>query len=215
MAMRRRCSRLLPLLWIAGACAPSAGEPTLDPELSTEADAAAWEFQNPGSWSVGDGVLQLHTPGRPGGPIRKPAEWAILRGDHFGSVTVEAQVRADAPVTRMGRDVLIYFGYQSPTRFYYAHLSNETSTPHNGIFLVNDADRRRIDDGTAVPRLLDDQWHDVRLERDVRSGAIRVFLDDMATPVLQATDTTLRTGRIGFGSFDDPAAFRSIRVQTN
>src|SRR5690606_16145197 len=156
-------------------------------------------------------ALQLHTAGRPGGPIRKPAEWAILQSPPFGSVEVRAQVRADAPVERMGRDVLIYFGYQSPTRFYYAHLSNETTPPHNGIFLVNDADRVRIDDGSAVPRLMDDQWHDVRLERNAVSGEIRVYLDGILT--LQATDTTLRSGRIGFGSFDDPAAFRAVQVR--
>ncbi len=212
MPITRRGAWPLALLLIAGACAPATDGRTLTPALSTEADAAAWEFQNPGSWSVENGVLQLHTAGRPGGPIRKPAEWAIYRGEHLGSVTVEAQVRADAPVSRMGRDVLIYFGYQSPTRFYYAHLSNETSAAHNGIFLVNDADRVRIDDGSAVPRLMDAEWHDVRLERDVNSGTIRVFLDDTPTPVLQATDTTLRSGRIGFGSFDDPAAFRSVRI---
>ncbi|HEX6070981.1 MAG TPA: hypothetical protein VFZ18_14195 [Longimicrobiaceae bacterium] len=195
------------------ACAPAPAARTLTPALAGSGAAAAWEFQNPGSWAVEGGVLQLKVAGRPGGPIRKPAEWAILRSEPFADVVVDAQVRADAPVSRMGRDVLIYFGYQSPTRFYYAHLSNETTPPHNGIFLVNDADRLRIDDGTGVPRLLDDQWHDVRLERDVDSGAIRVYLDDMTTPVLQATDTTLRSGRIGFGSFDDPAAFRDVRVR--
>lgn len=195
------------------ACAPTGAERTLAPSLAGSADAAAWEFQNAGSWSVEDGVLRLRVAGKPGGPIRKPAEWAILRGEPFRDVVVDAQVRADAPVSRMGRDVLIYFGYQSPTRFYYAHLSNETTPPHNGIFLVNDADRLRIDDGTGIPRLLDDRWHDVRLERDADTGAIRVYLDDMSTPVLQATDTTLRSGRIGFGSFDDPAAFRSVRIR--
>ena len=195
------------------ACTAAAGDPTLQPSLGTPADAEVWEFQNPGSWRVDEGVLRLVTPGRPGGSIRKPAEWAILRSAEYGDVVVEAEVRADAPVSRMGRDVLIFFGYQSPTRFYYAHLSNETTPPHNGIFLVNDADRLRIDDGSAEPRLMDDQWHRVRLERDVDSGAIRVYLDDEATPVLQASDTTLRSGRVGFGSFDDPAAFQAIRVR--
>lgn len=212
--MRRARTRtaLLALTLALGACTPAAmGGRTLSPALAGPADAAAWEFQNADSWVVGDGVLQLHTPGSPGGPIRKPAEWAILRSPPFGSVTVEAEARADAPVTRMGRDVLIYFGYQSPTRFYYAHLSNETTAPHNGIFLVNDADRLRIDAGDAVPRLMDDEWHDVRLERNASSGAIRVYLDDVLT--LQANDTTLRSGRVGFGSFDDPAAFRDIEVR--
>jgi hypothetical protein len=206
-------TRLLPLLAIA-ACAPAGGERTLTPSLATATAAGAWEFHDPDSWSVEDGSLQLRTPGIPGGPVRKPAGWAILRGDAFGDVVIDAQVRADAPATRMGRDILIYFGYQSPTRFYYAHLSNETTPPHNGIFLVNDADRLRIDDGRGIPKLMDDRWHDVRLERDSEAGTIRVYLDDMTTPVLQATDTTLRSGRIGFGSFDDPASFRAIEVRS-
>ena len=46
--------------------------------------------------------------------------------------------------------------------------------------------------------------------RQVLEGALhRLHLRD---PVLQATDTTLRSGRIGFGSFDDPASFRNVRV---
>lgn len=201
----------LALLLLLPACATARGGGAITPSLKDPADAARWEFQNPDSWVVGDGMLQLVTPGEPGGPIRKPAEWAILRGEHFGKVVVEAEARADAPVTRMGRDVIVFFGYQSPTRFYYAHLSNETTTPHNGIFLVNDADRVRIDDGSGTPRLMDDQWHEVRLERDADTGAIRVYLDGELT--LRATDTTLPTGRVGFGSFDDPAAFRNIRVR--
>lgn len=211
-ARRRRSAALLVSALAVCACTPAAaGGRTLSPSLGGASDAASWEFQNPGSWSVEDGILRLHTAGRPGGPIRRPAEWAILRSAPFGSVEVRAEVRADAPVSRMGRDVLIFFGYQSPTRFYYAHLSNETTAPHNGIFLVNDADRLRIDDSSAVPRLLDDQWHAVRLERNAATGAIRVYFDDVLT--LQASDTTLRSGRVGFGSFDDPAAFRAVRVR--
>lgn len=203
--------RKLPFVAIALlACTPAAGDETLTPSLDGPAAAEAWEFQHPDSWVIEDGILRIATPGRPGGPIRKPAEWAILRSEPLEDVVVEAEVRADAPVTRMGRDVLVFFGYQSPTRFYYAHLSNETSAPHNGIFLVNDADRARIDDGTAVPRLMDDAWHRVRLERESSTGAVRVYLDDVLT--LEASDTTFRNGRVGFGSFDDPAAFRSIRV---
>lgn len=212
--MNRRLGRLIIALPLALACAGGSDSgASLSPSLNEAADAAAWEFQNPASWTVGGGVLQLHVPGQPGGPIRKPAEWAILQSEALENVVVEAEVRADAPVTRMGRDVLLFFGYQSPTRFYYAHLSNEATPPHNGIFLVNDADRVRIDDGAAEPRLMDAEWHQVRLERDVESGSIRVYLDDMQAPLLEAVDTTLRSGRVGFGSFDDPAAFRNVEVQ--
>lgn len=213
MALLRRCWIALALGAVA--CSPVNGERgagSVIPDLRGSAAAADWEFRNAESWEIADGELHLVVPGRPEGPIRKPGEWAILRGEPLGSFVTEVDVRADAPVSRMGRDVLIYFGYQSPTRFYYAHLSNETTPPHNGIFLVNDADRLRIDDGSAEPRLMDDDWHRVRLERDVESGEIRVYLGDMDIPLLQAVDTTLRAGRVGFGSFDDPAAFREIRI---
>ena len=213
MAVLRRCGVALAL--IALACSPldsERGAGAISPELEGGAGAPAWEFRNAESWEIADGELRLVVAGEPSGPIRKPGEWAILRGEPLGSFVVEADVRADAPVSRMGRDVLIYFGYQSPTRFYYAHFSNETTPPHNGIFLVHDADRLRIDDASAEPRLMDGDWHRVRLERDVESGEIRVYLGDMNTPLLQAVDTTLRAGRVGFGSFDDPAAFREITI---
>ena len=46
---------------------------------------------------------------------------------------------------------------------------------HNGIFLVNDADRKRLDPPTSVGRLVDQQWHRVRLVRAAATGQIQVF----------------------------------------
>lgn len=204
---------LLILLLAAAGCAPRATGVRLAPNLAGPDALGSWELRNDTSWAARDGAIVLQTAGKPAGPIRKPGEWAILRSDWLGDLTLTAEVRADAEVARMGRDVLIFFGWQSPTRFYYAHLSNETTPPHNGIFLVDDADRRRIDDGKAIPRLMDAAWHRVRLERDVDTGRIAVYLDDLPEPVLQATDTTLRAGRVGLGSFDDPMAFRAVEVR--
>jgi hypothetical protein len=209
--MRHRTITLA-LLALA-ACAPARGGVRLAPDLTSPAAIEQWELQDPASWAVEDGVLRLHTAGRPAGLIRRPSRWAVLRSESLGDVEIDAQVRADAPAERMGRDALVVLGYQSPTRFYYVHLSNETTYPHNGIFLVNDADRVRLDDGKAVPRLMDTGWHDVRVVRDVDTGEIAVYLDDMSEPLMRATDTTLAWGRVGFGSFDDPASFRAVRVR--
>jgi hypothetical protein len=103
-------------------------------------------------------------------------------------------------------------GYQSPSQFYYVHLSGKTDAVHNGIFLVNNADRKRIDEPTSRARLIDQSWHRVRLEREVASGAIRVFIDDDETPALSAVDRTLVSGRVGLGSFDETGEFRNIEV---
>ena len=87
----------------------------------------------------------------------------------------------DLPV----RDVELIFGYESPTRFYYVHLAGITNAVHNGIFLVADADRRRLDQPDSVPQMKDQAWHHVRLERDPASGRIEIFMDGSTTPVLK------------------------------
>ncbi len=145
------------------------------------------------------------------GPIRRPAEWAILKIEPFTDVQLWFEARCDALLEQKGRDIILIFGYQSPT-FYYAHLSNQTDRVHNGIFLVNDADRQRIDNGKGIARLIDNNWYAIHLIRNVQTGAIQVYVSDMQTPALSANDTTLQWGRVGVGSFDDTGAFKNIRV---
>ena len=137
---------------------------------------------------------------------------AIFRSAPVVDFTLEVDVRSTAPVDLDVRDVLLIFGYQSPTRFYYVHLSRKTDGVHNGIFLVNDADRKRLDPPTSVARLADQQWHRVRLVRAAGNGRIQVFFDADPAPVLSAVDSTLTTGRVGVGSFDETAEFRGLEL---
>ncbi len=129
-----------------------------------------------------------------------------------GDFTLDVDLRSTAPVDLDVRDVLLIFGYQSPTRFYYVHLSKKTDAVHNGIFLVKDADRKRLDAPTSVGRLVDQEWHHVRLVREVASGRIQVFFDADPNPVLSVVDGTLTTGRVGVGSFDETAEFRGMEL---
>jgi hypothetical protein len=108
--------------------------------------------------------------------------------------------------------VELIFGYQSPTRFYYVHMAGITNAVHNGIFVVADADRRRLDEPNSVPQMKDQAWHRVRLERDPATGSIEVFTDGSTTPALKAIDKTIASGRIGFASFDETGEFRNIVV---
>jgi hypothetical protein len=165
-----------------------------------------------GEWRLTGGVLALVKEGTPAGPIRRPAALAILKSEPFGRVTLELDVRSTAPVDLAVRDVNLVVGYESPTRFYYVHLSGVTGAVHNGIFVVADADRRRIDPGTTPPLLKDLAWHRVKVERDPASGRIDVFVDDLTKPAMSAVDTTIRSGRVGVGSFDETGEFRNIVV---
>ena len=81
--------------------------------------------------------------------------------------------------------MIIVFGYKSDTEFYYAHVSTDnTIYPHNGIFVVNNADRLRLDDQWsavmsrgAPPAITDTAWHDVSVTRCADSGEIAVRVD--------------------------------------
>ena len=190
--------------------------PAQAPVTAEFADArglSQWDIDGGGEWRMSGNVLQLITAGVPTGPIRRPAAIAILRSPPVGNFTLDVELRSTAPVDLDVRDVLLIFGYQSPSRFYYVHLSKRTDAVHNGVFLVNDADRRRLDAPTSIARLVDQAWHRVRLTRDADGGQIRVFFDSETTPALSATDATLRTGRVGIGSFDETAEFRALTLR--
>lgn len=178
-----------------------------------------WDPLTDAKWSFEQGQVVLTERGtNPGGP-RRPFEYAVVtHGPELGSVSISAEVRIDEPVQFSNRDVIVIWNYQSPTRFYYAHLSQDnTIYPHNGIFVVNDADRRRVDhqwNGTvgAPPAISDTDWHDVRVDYDADTGAIAVFVDGASTPLMTATDTTYSGGRVGFGSFDNYGRARHFSV---
>jgi hypothetical protein len=174
---------------------------------------AEWDLDGSGVWDVRGDVLVLEKAGVPAGSIRRPAALAILRGKPFEDVELSVDVRSTAPADLAVRDVLLIVGYQSPSRFYYVHLSAKTDNVHNGIFLVDNADRRRIDDGKARARLTDQEWHRVRLVRRTTTGSIQVFFGDETVPTLSATDRTLTSGRVGVGSFDETAEFRGWSVR--
>lgn len=187
--------------------------------VTAPASARHWDPLTDSKWSFEQGQVVMTERGTaPPGP-RRPFEYAIVtKGPELASLSYSAEVRIDEPVTRNDRDVILVWNYQSPTRFYYAHLSQDnTIYPHNGIFVVDDADRLRIDDqwnGTvgAPPAIDDTDWHDVRLDYDAGTGEIAVYVDGGDEPLMTATDTTFSGGRIGFGSFDNYGRARHVRV---
>jgi hypothetical protein len=185
--------------------------------------AANWRPLHPAKWQFpGDQVILAERGDNPG-PPRRPFEYATLvSGPEFASVQIDAEVRIDEPVSRNDRDVIIVFGWQSDTQFNYAHLSQDnTIYPHNGIFVVNNADRLRIDDQWlnsnpnigAEPSIRDTEWHRVRVTHCVETGTISVYVDDLSKPRMTATDKTLTSGRVGFGSFDNFGRMRNLTVK--
>ena len=208
----------LATLWgaagLPGATDATAAQPRVGarPTFAAGSLEREWTLDGNGAWDLRDGILSLVTAGKPGGPIRRPSALAIAHGPDLTDTTLEVDLRSTAalpPVTPR-RDALLVVGYQSPTRFYYVHLSSVRDDVHNGIFLVDGADRRRIDSRSDVAPLVDQAWHHARLVRTTRTGAIEVYIDRGTSPIMVATDTTLQWGRTGVGSFDDTAEFREL-----
>ncbi|WP_241744557.1 PQQ-dependent sugar dehydrogenase [Cellulosimicrobium arenosum] len=181
-----------------------------------------WAPRTPDKWEFpGDAIVLAEAGDNPDDGIRRPFEYAVLtEGTELGSFDLSAEVRLDEPATVNNRDVIVVFGWQSDTEYYYAHLSQDnTIYAHNGIFKVDGADRERIDDqwdGTvgAPPAITDEEWHDVRVVRCADSGDVAVYVDGLDTPLLTANDTTFAEGRVGFGSFDNVGSMRDLVVTT-
>lgn len=193
-----------------------------DVRIDGATKAGHWTPVTPSKWEFDHGQVILAEAGekRPG-PSR-PYEYAVLKkGPRFASSQFDAQVRLDTPVSEKNRDTILIFGHRDDTHFYYTHLSSDnTSYGHNGVFLVNGDDRVRIDrqwnanrSQGAPPAITDDGWHDVRVRHRSDTGEIAVYVDDMDRPVFTALDTTLDSGRVGFGSFDNVGRLRGLTVR--
>jgi len=187
--------------------------------LHPQLGAKNWAPITPALWRFSPKEAILAQAGQPRPGPRRPFEYAVMTaGPTFGAVEIQAKVRLDAPVETTDRDVIIVFGYRSDTEFYYAHLSSDnTIYPHNGIFVVNNADRLRIDDQWngvrgAPPAITDTAWHQVRVVHLPSTGEIAVYVDGAKDPLITATDTTFGSGRVGFGSFDNIGRLRDLQL---
>jgi len=174
-----------------------------------------WQFPFPEDWAIKEegGLRYLHML-RSRDPLvpRRPQQFALIKGISVGSFALETRVR------REGTSLLIVFNYVDTLHFYYAHLSADPGAKvavHNGVFLVDGAPRRRIAGLEAAPALPDRNWHKVRVERDVTSGWIKVFVDDEPQPRFSVVDNTFKCGQVGLGSFDETGDFTDFELSSN
>ena len=144
--------------------------------------------------------------------VRSPVNIALIGDKVFGDFVLEADL-IQTGKEYGHRDMCLFFGFQSPTNFYYTHIATAADPNAHNVFLVNNAPRKNfakettkgVNWGLGV-------WHKVRLERNIAAGSIKVYFDDMTKPIMMAEDKTFGTGQIGFGSFDDTGMVDNIRI---
>jgi hypothetical protein len=157
--------------------------------------------------------LVLDVPGKQRPPVRRPGEYALWnQGQQFKDYSLTLEACSLELASKKGRDVCILFGYQDDTHFYYAHISNDSNgTFHNVIMKVEGDSRTRINLEVLPEPRLPDGWRTVRVSHR-STGDIKVWVDEMDVPLMTADDSTYSSGGIGFGSFDDRAAFRTLEI---
>lgn len=167
-------------------------------------DAASW------SWSPQESALELAGVGSYAPPHRSPTSLAILKKLKLEDFVLEAELQQTGE-NYGHRDMCLFFGYENPVRYYYVHLAPAPDDRAHNVFLVDDAPRTNLADVFEEGmQWQDGVWHAVRLER--KGADIRVFVDGAEEPTVEARDTTISRGRIGFGSFDDSGRIRNVRI---
>jgi hypothetical protein len=113
------------------------------------------------------------------------------------------------------QDLCLFFGFQSPTKYYYVHLGRKADMNAHNVFIVNEAARKNIaKETTKGVEWKKGTWHTARLVRQASTGKIEVYFDDMTRPIMKAEDKTFGESFAGFGSFDDTGRFRKVTLYT-
>jgi hypothetical protein len=144
--------------------------------------------------------------------FRSPLGIALVADRVFGDFILDADVQST--VKPYGhQDVCLFYGFQSPTEFYYTHIAVAADPNAHNIFIVNNAARKNIAQETTKGITWGQrEWHKVRIERKTSDGTIKVFFDDLTKPIMRAEDKTFPRGLIGFGSFDDLGRYDNVRI---
>jgi hypothetical protein len=180
--------------------------------------ADQWQPTDPSAWKVvktdHGAAYSLTKLSNFKPPQRSPLGMSLLKDVIVGDFTL----RVEAQSTKKEyphQDLCLFFGYQDPSHFYYAHLARKTDDHANQIFIVNGADRAKISTKTTEGTVWGTGWHNLKLIRKPADGTIEVYFDDMQAPVMTATDKTFTWGQVGLGSFDDTANFANFKLSGN
>lgn len=170
-------------------------------------DSAAWKLEE----DEGNTVLSLHQSSEYEPAVRSPLSIAWVQGLDVSDFVLEARLRQRG--REYGhRDLCLFFGRETASRFYYVHIASEADPHAHSIFLVKDEPRVSIAKDRTDGADWGQGWHDVRIVRDTKAGRIEVYFDDMDTPIMVAEDASFTSGPIGFGSFDDVGWFDDIKI---
>ena len=182
-----------------------------------EEGADEWEPMDEENWSVfkrDEGrVYRLGGRSTYEPPVKSPKSRSVLKDIVLSDFVYEVKVKSRDKEDGAHQDMIVFFGYRGPTKFYYIHFGMKTDEKSNQMHIVNDAPRRPISKHTSKENpgtKWDDNWHQVKI---IRNGAlIQVFFDDMAKPCMSVEDETFLSGGFGIGSFNNFGDWDDVKI---
>ena len=175
----------------------------------------AWQATDPDVWQieqVGDtNVLSLTGQSNYTPPYTSPSNINLVQDVVVGSFMMELQLNSTVN-EYPHRDLCLFFGYQDPANYFYVHIASQPDTVAHKIHVVDDGDRTSITDDHNSGVTWDSGWHTARVLRDIDLGIIKVYFDDMSSPIMTAIDRRFQFGKVGVGSFDDTGQFDNVSV---
>ena len=211
------CPLLATLLATMTLALPARADEPLPPAFEDDFSRGAdrWEPTDPAAWTLGKdgdravwGLNKRTSNYQP--KVRSPHNVALVKDLELTDTVITFQVKSTRD-TGGHRDCCVFFNWRDPEHFYYVHLGAKPDPASGQIMIVDGAPRRPLTKNTK-PVPWDDPWHTVKLVRDVATGRIAVYFDDLETPLMETTDTTFTGGRVGIGSFDDMNDFTAVTV---
>ena len=176
-------------------------------------DATAWRMAQDGT----NTSLELFGKSKYEPKHRSPFNIALLADRKFGDFTLDVKLQSTIkPYPH--QDMCLFFGFAATNRYYYTHIAArpdpiKAESHAHDIFIVNDAPRLAVAE-TISPGVVwgEKTWHQLRVERRLADGAIKIYFDDLTKPIMVGHDKTFGAGYIGFGSFDDTGKIDEIRI---
>jgi hypothetical protein len=183
---------------------------TTDPDPAESVWHIAEVAQEPGD--EGNHALRVTGMSKYQPPYRSPHSIAWLKDVEVGDFELTARVQNTNPSGGAHRDLCIFWGRQSPAEFYYVHFGAKADPHACQIFIVNNDKRTMITKDQAEGTPWTEGWHTVKVTRDVDTGQVNVYFDDMTQPLMTAQDTTFGAG---LGTFDDSGNFDDVILRGN
>ncbi len=175
-----------------------------------------FNFSNPKAWGIsktGNSYylhFQTDTSYKP--RVVSPSTIGILNNFVFGDFILEADLMPLGTDSILN-EICIYLSFKDSLQYYYVQLASMTNENTHGVFLVNRSPQIKISsDSIENPGFYKETWYKLRIERDIIQRTIKVFCNNMKTPVLESRNYELVMGYIGFGAFSGSGCVDNIKI---